>query len=66
MRWTIAQMAGGLTFVDWRNSPRRARLPKVLSTGLTDLVAGQFTVEGLIASTLLGRPKDSVLFHTGE
>jgi hypothetical protein len=66
MRWEIVQVADGSPFVRWRNSPARARWPKALSTYLTDLVAGQLAVEGLVASTLLGRPKDPVLFHAGN
>jgi len=63
MRREIAQVADGFTFREVRNSPARARWPKPLSTYLTDLVAGELAVEGLVASTLLGRPKDPVLFH---
>jgi hypothetical protein len=39
---------------------------KGVSARLTNSVAGQCTVQGLVANTLLGRPKDSVFFHTGD
>jgi hypothetical protein len=34
-----------------------------LNTRLTDSAAGQFTVESVIDSTLVGRSEDPVLFH---
>jgi hypothetical protein len=66
VRREIVQVADGFTFRGSATHQPRARRPKALSTSLTDSVAGQSTVEGLIASTLLGRPKDSVLFHAGD
>ena len=59
---------GGWFHLSWSratNQPRAGR-PKALSTRLTDSVAGQFTVEGLIASNLLRWPKDPVLFHARD
>lgn len=35
-------------------------------TCLTDLVTGQFTVERLIANTLLDRPDNPMLSHAGD
>jgi hypothetical protein len=35
-------------------------------SNLTDLVTGQFTVERLIASTLLDRPDNPMLSHAGD
>ena len=67
MRWKIAQMTGNLSFRGLAQQlASRARWPKALSTYLTDLVPRQLAVEGLVASTLLGWPKDPVLFHTGN
>ena len=43
-----------------------ARWRRALGTLLTDSVAGQFTVEGLIVNSFLGRPKDPVFFHAGD
>ena len=60
--------SGGWFHLSWSgatNQPR-ARGPQTLSTRLTDSIAGQFTVEGLIASNLLGWPKDPVLLHAGD
>jgi hypothetical protein len=52
--------------VEWRSSTPVHRWLKTRSTCLTDPVTGQFTVEGLIANTLLDRPKNPMLFHTGD
>jgi hypothetical protein len=60
--------SGGWFHLSWTratNQPRAGR-PKALSTRLTDSVAGQFAVKGLIASNLLRWPKDPVLFHAGD
>src|ERR1700727_4093023 len=45
-------------------NPRARRLKTY--TCLTDLVTGQFTVERLIANTLLNRPENPMLFHAGD
>jgi hypothetical protein len=63
MRGKIAQVADGFTpFAEWRNS----RWPRVLATSLERPARWTAIVDGLIESTLLGRPKDPVLFHTGD
>ena len=43
----------------------RARWLKIY-TYLTDLVTGEFTVERLIAKTLLDRPDNPMLSHAGD
>ena len=59
----IARVAGGFTSGGVAQFNARARWLKTRSRCLTDPVAGQFTVEGLIANTLLDRPKNLMLFH---
>jgi hypothetical protein len=62
----IAQVAGGFTSGGVAQFNARARWLKTRSTCLTDPVTGQFTVECLIANTLLDRPKNLMLSHTGD
>jgi hypothetical protein len=65
MQRTIAQVSDGFTVrgVAQFTAPCTVR---TLSACLTNSVAGQCTVQGLVENTLLGRPKDSVFFHTGD
>jgi hypothetical protein len=63
MRRKTVQMADGFTFRGVALLIGPCVVAEGLSMSLTDPVAGQFTVEGLIESTLLGRSKDPVLFH---
>lgn len=63
----MAQMALVSRRVEWRSStPVRGWLNTYARLTLTDLVTGQFTVESLIANTLLDRPGNPMLFHAGD
>ena len=59
VRKKIAQVASGFCLGE-------VRWPRTLSRCLTDLVTGQFTVERLIANTLLDGPENSMLSHAGD
>ena len=61
----IAQIAAGFTGRGVAQLHTCARWLKIY-TCLTDLVTGQFTVERLIANTLLDRPENPMLFHAGD
>jgi hypothetical protein len=63
MRRKTAQVAEGFTFRGVAQLIGPCMVAKGLGTCLTDSVAGQFTVECLIDSALLGQSKDPVLFH---
>ena len=62
---TIAQVSDGFTVGGVAQLNTRVRWLKTY-TCLTDLVTGQFTVERLIANTLLDRPENPMLFHAGD
>jgi hypothetical protein len=66
VRRKIEQVASGFTSCGVGQLTAHAGWPKTLGTFLTDLVAGQFTVEALVANTLLDRPKNLMLPHTGD
>ena len=65
MRRTIAQVSYGFSVRGEARPNTRARWLKTY-TCLTELVTGQFTVERLIANTLLGWPDNPMLFHAGD
>jgi hypothetical protein len=66
MRREIARVSGGFTSCGVAQPTARTRWLMTLSACLTDPVTGQFTVEVLVANTLLDRPKNLVLLHTGD
>jgi hypothetical protein len=63
MRRKTAQVADGFAFHGVAQLIGPCMVAEGLNTCLTDSVAGQFTVECLIESTLLGQSKDPVLLH---
>ena len=66
MRGGTAQVADGFTFRGVAQLIGPCMVAEGLNTCLTDSVAGQFTVECLIDSALVGRSEDPVLFHAGD
>jgi hypothetical protein len=61
-----AQVADGSTLRGVAQLIGPCMMAEGLDTCLTDSVAGQFTVECLIDSVLVGRSEDPVLFHAGD
>jgi hypothetical protein len=66
MQRKTAQMADGFTFREVVQLICPCKVTEGLNTCLTDSVAGQFTVECLLDSYLIGRSEDPVLFHAGD
>jgi hypothetical protein len=61
-----AQVTDGFTVRGLAQLIGPCMMAEGLNTCLTDSVAGQFTVERLIDSALVGRSEDPVLFHAGD